>query len=72
MVGISLQQLVILECPVCQQWLDQESDFEKFLDIILTQEKYSVCCCCLQSFGQGNWTPGYKRRWTRYFHKHYQ
>lgn len=62
---------IALECPVCKQYHDTESDAEKALGIVLMQEKYSVCPNCLQSFEPENWTPEYKRRWTRYITKHY-
>lgn len=72
MLGISLTQTLWLECSVCGQVHDQETDGDRVISILKGHTKYALCPCCLQSVEKDTWTTAYKRRWTRYVNKHFK
>ena len=63
---LTLKTILGLECKVCGRMRDEEKRSNTvILAALFGHAKYAVCPGCQQEMDKSQWTPRYKRAWTR-------
>ena len=61
---MTLRQTIQMECPVCNQPMDQTKDQDEVNVTIFGVKRYGFCIGCHQIVNEP-WTKPYRKRWEK-------